>query len=462
MATNKSSSDFSQGRVPPHSTDAERSVLGAMVLDERAMTKMVSALTAECFYHQAHRTIFSSAIALFEKKVPVDIVTLATEMEANGTLDAAGGAAYLADLSTSVPTTANVDYYAKVVRDHWLARELIRAAQQISASSYRGDVPIEDLLESAQKDIFDIAQSKKRPDFERINSLMIDAIDYISELQKKKGAVTGLDTGFAGLNALTTGFHKGDLIVVAARPAMGKTAFVLNIAEHVSIRENTAVAIFSLEMTARQLVMRLLASHARVEGQRLRNGNLRKQDFMHLMNAGSVLQKADIYIDSAPQLSPLEIRARCRRLMAETPNLGLVVVDYIQLMEAAGKGIESRQQEIAYISRSLKAMALELNLPVVALSQLNRESEKGAGGKATRPQLSQLRESGAIEQDADVVMLLFRPGYYSDDPQYQNLAEVILAKQRNGPTGIVRLQFLDEYALFTDPPEGFYEQFDTE
>jgi replicative DNA helicase len=462
MATQSSSSTFSDGRVPPHSTEAEQSVLGAMMLDEHVVPIVIDMLTPACFYHHSHRFIFSAAITLFEKQTPIDIVTVATELSTKDTLESAGGAAYLAELSTHVPTTANAEYYAKVVHDHWLTRELIVASQEISAICYKGDIPVEDMLESAQKNVFDISQHKNRAHFEKLGKMMVSVIDYIEELHKKKGAVTGLDTGFKQLNDYTTGFHKGELIIIAARPAMGKTAFVLNIAEHISTRENTGVAIFSLEMTAQQLAMRLLSSHARVEGQRLRKGSLRKQDFTHLMNAGSVLQKAELYIDASPQLSPLELRARCRRLQSEVPNLGLVIVDYIQLMEASGRGIDSRQQEIAYISRSLKAMAMELEIPVIALSQLNRESEKGAGGKATRPQLSQLRESGAIEQDADVVMLLYRPGYYSDDPQYKNHAEVIIAKQRNGPTGIVHLQFLDSFALFTDPPEGYSASFDDE
>ncbi len=445
-------------RVPPHSIDAERCVLGSMMLDERVLAAVVDAIDANAFYVPGHRAVFKAARKLFEHQTAVDVVTVTNEILSQGRIEQIGGAAYLTELTDAVPTTANYEHYLKIVQDKWILRELIRTSQSVAAQCYVGELEVEQLLEAAQREVFDIAQRRTRGEFKRLKEMMLGTIDHLAELQEKKGNVTGVDTGFTELNDYTTGFHGGELIVIAARPAMGKTALVLNLAENVSLLDNRAVAIFSLEMTARQIVMRLLSSHARVDGQRLRRGDMRKQDWTALVQAGSALGKADIYIDASSQLTPLELRARCRRLKAEEPNLSLVIVDYIQLMDAPGRGIESRQQEISYISRSLKAMALELNLPVVALSQLNRESERGRE-KGARPQLSQLRESGAIEQDADLVMLLYRPSYYSDDPKYENHAEVIIAKQRNGPVGTIHLQFLDRFARFENPPEGFMDAY---
>jgi len=448
-------------RVPPHDTEAERSILGAMLIDERAVALGLDGLGDTAFYTPAHRLVFRAVRTLFERKEPSDIVTIASLLQAQNDLENAGGAAYIAGLASAVPTAANAEHYAKIVRDKFLMRELIRASQAVVADCYRGELSAEELIETAEQSVFKIAESRQRGDFEQLKKMMLGVIEYLEKLQQKGGAVTGLDTGFTQLNEMTTGLHGGELIVVAARPAMGKTAFVLNMAEHIAVHQNRAVAIFSMEMTARQVALRLLGSHARVEGQRLRKGDLRPQDWTALVQAGTALSKADIFIDASAQLTPLEINARCRRLKAENPNLALVVLDYIQLMDARGRAIEGRQQEIAYISRSLKAMAIELDLPVIAISQLNRESERGKD-KGSRPQLSQLRESGAIEQDADVVVLLYRPAYYSNDPKYADHAEAIIAKQRNGPTGTVHLQFLDRFARFDNPPEGFMDAYDTD
>ena len=443
-------------RVPPHSSEAERSVLGAVMLDEHALSVAVDVLHDAAFYFPAHRLIFSVVTKLFEQKAPVDSVSVTSELQSQGLLEKVGGASYITDVIDMVPTTANVGHYAKIVQDKWMVRELIQSTHKIAADCYRGELDTEELIESAEQDVFRLAQSRNRSDFVKISDQMMPVIEDLERNQEKKGMVTGVDTGFEKLNEMTTGFHGGELIIIAARPAMGKTAFALNIAEHVAISENRAVAIFSLEMTAKQLIMRLLASHARIEGQRLRRGNMSPRDWTALIQAGTALKKADIFIDASPQLTPLEIRARCRRLKAEQPNLALVMVDYIQLMDAHGRGIDSRQQEIAYISRSLKAMSSELDVPVMALSQLNRESERGRE-KGTRPQLSQLRESGAIEQDADLVLLLYRAGYYNDDDKYKNRSEIILAKQRNGPTGTVHLFFHDNFAKFEDPSQEFLE-----
>jgi replicative DNA helicase len=448
-------------RVPPHDTEAERSILGAMLIDERSVALGLDALGDAAFYTPAHRLVFRAVRTLFERKEPSDIVTIASLLQAQNDLENAGGASYIAGLASAVPTAANAEHYAKIVQDKYLMRELIRAAQAVAADCYRGEFSAEELIESAEQSVFKIADRRRRGDFEQLKKMMLGVIEYLEKLQEKGGAVTGLDTGFTQLNEMTTGLHGGELIIVAARPAMGKTALVLNMAEHIAVQQNRAVAIFSMEMTARQVALRLLGSHARVEGQRLRKGDLRPQDWTALVQAGTALSKADIFIDASPQLTPLEINARCRRLKAENPNLSLIVLDYIQLMDARGRAIESRQQEIAYISRSLKAMAIELDLPVIAISQLNRESERGKE-KGVRPQLSQLRESGAIEQDADVVILLYRPAYYSNDPKYADHAEAIIAKQRNGPTGTVHLQFLDRFTRFDNPPEGFMDAYDAD
>ncbi len=446
-------------RVPPNNIPAEKSVLGSMMLDERAVAEAVNVLKEKSFYVPAHRLIFSAITSLFEAQKPIDIISVATSLQTQSLLEKIGGAEYLTQLSESVPTTANIEYYARIVQDKCLVRELILASQNIVADCYRGELETKELLGNAEKKVFDIAQSGTKGDFAKISDMMLDTIEYLEELSKKSGSVTGVDTGFAQLNDFTTGLHGGELIIIAARPAMGKTAFALNLAENVAIKDNRAVAVFSMEMTARQLLLRILSSHAGVEGQKLRRGDLSQRDWTAFMQAGTVFKKAKIFIDASPQLTPLDVRARCRRLKADNPDLGLVIIDYIQLMDANTRGVDGRQQEVAYISRSLKAMAMELNLPVVALSQLNRESEKGKE-KGARPQLSQLRESGAIEQDADVVMLLYRPAYYSEDKKFADYAEVILAKQRNGPTGTVKLKFFNKFARFEDPPAGAFDGFD--
>ena len=446
-------------RIPPNNIPAERSVLGSMMLDERAVAEAVNVLKEKSFYVPAHRLVFSAITSLFEAQKPIDIISVATSLQAQNSLEKVGGEEYLAQLTESVPTTANIEHYARIVQDKWLVRELILASQNIVADCYRGELETKALLGNAEKKVFDIAQSGTKGDFAKISDMMLDTIEYLEELSKKTGSVTGVDTGFAQLNDFTTGLHGGELIIIAARPAMGKTAFALNLAENVAIKDNRGVAVFSMEMTARQLLLRILSSHAGVEGQKLRRGDLSQRDWTAFMQAGTVFKKAKIFIDASPQLTPLDVRARCRRLKADNPDLGLVIIDYIQLMDANAKGVDGRQQEVAYISRSLKAMAMELDLPVVALSQLNRDSEKGKE-KGARPQLSQLRESGAIEQDADVVMLLYRPAYYSEDPKFENYAEVILAKQRNGPTGTVKLNFFNKFARFEDPAPGAFDGFD--
>ena len=445
-------------RIPPHSKEAEQCVLGAMMLDETVLVAAIDALSTKSFYFPGHRHIFSSAENLFSKQSPVDVITVTDELASEELLEQAGGPVYLSELVDTVPTTANYEHYIKIVRGKWLMRELISAANRIASKCYEGNQEVGELLGNAQIELFDIDKLRKHGEFKKLGQMMGEAAKHLEKLIANKGSITGVDTGFAKLNDMTTGLHGGELIIIAARPSVGKTALALNLAENAAINDNKAVAIFSLEMTALQLVMRILASHVRIDAQKLRRGGLTQQDLSLLLNASAALKKADIYIDPSATLTPLEVSARCRRLKAENPNLGLVIIDYIQLMQGAGKSSENRQQEISYISRSLKALALELDLPVVALSQLNRESEKG-NEKGARPKLSQLRESGAIEQDADLVLLLFRKYMTSHDPKDENTAELIIAKQRNGPIGNILLKFECNYARFEDPPEGFAEMY---
>ncbi|MCK5852644.1 replicative DNA helicase [bacterium] len=445
-------------RVPPHSKEAEQCVLGAMMLDETVLVAAIDALSTKSFYFPGHRHIFSAAENLFSKQSPVDVITVSDELASEELLEQAGGPVYLSELVDTVPTTANYEHYVKIVRSKWLMRELISATNRIVSKCYEGNQEIGDLLGSAQVELFNIDKLREHGEFKKLGQMMGEAAKHLEKLIANKGSITGVDTGFTKLNDMTTGLHGGELIIIAARPSVGKTALALNLAENAAINDNKAVAIFSLEMTALQLVMRILASHVRIDAQKLRRGGLTQQDLSLLLNASAALKKADIYIDPSATLTPLEVSARCRRLKAENPNLGLVIIDYIQLMQGSGKNSENRQQEISYISRSLKALALELDLPVVALSQLNRESEKG-NEKGARPKLSQLRESGAIEQDADLVLLLFRKYMTSHDPKDENTAELIVAKQRNGPIGNILLKFENNYARFEDPPEGFAEMY---
>ena len=454
----KLSREMNEHYVPPNNASAEMSVLGSMMLDETVLMAAIDALNTKSFYFPGHRHIFTAAKNLFSKKSPVDVITVTDELASSELLEQAGGPVYLTELIDMVPTTANYEHYIKIVRDKWLMRELISAANRIISNCYESNQEVSDVFGSAQRELFKVDELSAHGEFKKLGSMMTEAAKHLKELIANKGDITGIDTGFTKLNDMTTGFHAGELIIVAARPSVGKTALALNIAENAAINGNKAIAIFSLEMTALQLTMRILSSHVRIDAQKLRRGALTNKDLALLLNASAALQNADIYIDPSATLTPLEISARCRRLKAENPNLGLVIIDYIQLMHGGGKSTENRQQEISYISRSLKSMALELKLPVIALSQLNRESEKGTE-KGARPKLSQLRESGAIEQDADLVLLLYRKYMTSHDPKDENTAELIIAKQRNGPIGNILLKFENKYARFEDPPEGFAEMY---
>jgi len=435
--------------TPPHSTVSEKSVLGSMLLDEYVQMTAFDMLTEGMFYHAAHKLLYQAMVDTFDMQKPVDTTTVVSLLTFRKQLEDAGGPGYISDLVTDVPTTANFEAYAKTVVDMWKLRKHIGVGRKMIENCMSGESDPEDIIEENERMVYEASQGRARNSFEPVTEVMKHTVATLERLKDMgKGGVTGVDTGFTKLNEMTTGFHRGELILVAARPAMGKTAFALNMAEHISSGTG-GVALFSLEMTSEQLVMRLLAAHARIPGQRLRTGTLSTPHWAALGQAMQHFKKCKIYIDGSASLTPTEMRSRCRRLKAEHPDLACVFVDYIQLMDG-GKGMRSRQEEVSYISRSLKQMAMELDLPVVALSQLNRESEK-VGGQGHRPQLSQLRESGSLEQDADVVLLLYRPSYFSNEDDER--AEVILAKQRNGPTGTVPLRFLDKFARFEDGVE---------
>ncbi|WP_079907804.1 replicative DNA helicase [Carboxydocella sp. JDF658] len=432
-------------RVPPHNLDAEQSVLGSMLLDQEAVFKAMEIIRAEDFYRDAHRLIFEAICDLADRSEPVDIITVAEELRQRGQLDKVGGAAYIATLSGIVPTAANVEYYARIIREKSLLRALISAATRIAQLGYEGEAEAEEILMQAEKMIYDLSQRKASRTFATMHEILMETFDRIEYLYQNKGDVTGVPTGFIDLDRLTSGLQPSDLIIVAARPAMGKTSFCLNIAQHAAIKAGIPVAIFSLEMSKEQLVQRMLCSEAMVDQHRLRTGQLTEQDWPRLVRAVGPMAQAPIFIDDTVGISVLEMRAKCRRLKAEH-GLGLVIIDYLQLMQGSRRS-ESRQQEISEISRALKGLARELNVPVIALSQLSRAVEQTHD---KRPNLSHLRESGAIEQDADIVSFIYREEYYNPDTEKKGIAEIIIAKHRNGPVGSVELGFLNEFTKFVN------------
>ncbi len=445
------------GREVPHSLEAEMSVLGAMLLEKDVIPRVIEKLDAESFYHNGHRLLFDAVVSLADSGTPVDMVTLTEALRREGKLEKTGGAAYLSSLFEILPTTAHLDSYLDIVREKALLRALGNAATDIVASCHRPQALAEQVLDEAEKRIFELTQRRLKSTVVPISVLVHRAMEQVESLQRSAGMLTGVSTGFRDLDSMTCGLQKSDLVVLAARPSMGKTALALNIAEHAAISHKVPVAIFSLEMAREQLVMRLLCSHAGVNAQSVRQGFLSQQGIEKLVHGCGSLSEAPLYIDDSPGMSNLEIRAKARILKAKH-DIGLVIIDYLQLMHVSGNRPDSRQQEVSDISRSLKALARELEVPVLVLSQLNREAENR---RDHRPMLSDLRESGAIEQDADVVLLLMRPAAYPDliesRPEDRNLAYINLAKQRNGPTGEKKLVFLEEYTRFvdfTDAPEN--------
>ncbi len=443
--------DFSSHKLPPQHIEAEQSILGGILIENEALNRVTEILDPDDFYRDAHRKIFDALINLSERDEPADLITLTNELRKIDQLDSIGGASYLASLIDSVPTAANIQYYARIVKEKAILRKLIQTSTEIITQSYEDRGDVESFLDEAERSIFEISEKRVRPSFYPIREIVKESFATIEKLFNKKEAVTGVASGFKELDRMTAGFQPSDLIIIAGRPSMGKTAFCLDIAEYAAIGNKIPVAIFSLEMSKEQLVIRMLCSQANVEGTRLRTGYLNESDWPKLTIAAGNLSESPIYIDDTAALSVLELRAKARRLKSDY-GLGMVIVDYLQLMKGRAR-VESRQQEISEISRSLKALAKELNIPVIAVSQLSRKTEERTGN---RPQLSDLRESGAIEQDADLILFIYRDEVYNRDPDNPNRgkAEVIIGKQRNGPIGKIDLAFLDKFTTFKDLYKG--------
>ncbi len=433
-------------RVPPHSIEAEQSVLGGLMLDNEAWLQVAERVTEGDFYRRDHNEIYRAIEALADAGKPYDVVTLAEWLQNQELLDSVGGLQYLAELTENTPSAANIAAYADIVRERSVLRSLVRAGTDIADSGYRTEGrSADELLDQAERSVFEIAERETRTKggFRRMKDLLVDALDRIDELFQRDNPITGVATGFYEIDMMTSGMQPSDLVIVAGRPSMGKTAFAVNIAQNAAVKESLPVAIFSMEMPSEQLAMRMLSSLGRIDQHKVRTGKLGDDDWPRLTQAVGVLSEINMFIDDTPALSPGELRTRCRRLAREQ-GLGLVVVDYLQLMQVHGSS-ENRATEISEISRSLKALAKELEVPVVALSQLNRSLEQRTD---KRPVMSDLRESGAIEQDADVIMFIYRDEVYDEDSPDKGIAEIIIGKQRNGPIGIRKLRFFGEYTTF--------------
>lgn len=426
----------------PQSIEAEQSVIGSMIIDKTAIAQAAEGLKEEDFYRDSHKVIFKAIIKMFQKDMAVDLVTLLEYLKSTSQLEKAGGATYVTEISGSVPTTANLSSYIKIVSEKSTLRRLIRASTEIIESSYNEQGNVEKVLDTAEKRIFDIAEKRSTSDYEALSDVLERSFQQIEKLFNNKGDITGVGSGFMDLDAKTSGFQKGDMVLIAARPSMGKTTFALNIAEHAALREGKSVVIFSLEMSKDQLAYKLLCSEANVDMLALRTGNLEDKDWDSIARASGPLSKAKIYIDDTAGVTVMEMKSKCRRIKIEH-GIDLIMIDYLQLM--SGSGSESRQQEVSEISRSIKALAKEMECPVIALSQLSRAPEQRADH---RPMLSDLRESGSIEQDADVVMFLYRDEYYNKETEEKNVGECIIAKQRNGPVGTVKLAWLGQFSKF--------------
>ena len=432
-------------RVMPNNVEAEQSVIGAMLMDRDAITIASEILTVDDFYQKQYGILFEAMVELYTENVPVDLITLQNRLKEKDVPPEISSLEFVRDMITKVPTSVNVGTYAKIVSEKAALRRLIRVNEEIASACYAGKDSVEEIMEDTEKKIFQVLQRKTNDEFVPIKDVVLNALDKIEAASRMKGSVTGMPTGFIDLDYKTSGFQPSDLILIAARPSMGKTAFVLNIAEYMAFRSNETVAIFSLEMSKEQLVNRLFALESRVDSQILRTGNLSDNDWSSLIEAAGVIGRSNLIIDDTPGISVSELRSKCRKYKLEH-NLGIIMIDYLQLMQGSRKS-ESRQQEISDISRSLKEIARELQVPVVALSHLSRAVEQRPDH---RPMLSDLRESGAIEQDADVVMFLYRDDYYNHDTEKKDVAEVIIAKQRNGPIGTVELAWLPRYTKFAN------------
>ncbi len=430
-------------KVPPHSLEAEQSVLGAMLLDKDAIAKAIDILVVDDFYREAHRIIFDAVVTLYNRAEPVDLIMVTELLRQKNALESVGGASYISSLANMVPTAANAEYYASIVKDKSIYRALVNAGNQISSMGFESGQDVEQTMDRAQQLIFNISQKGRIKTIDDMNTVLMRTFDRIERLYETKGAVTGVPTGFTEMDRMLSGLQPSELIIIAARPSMGKTALALNIATHVALNDKKPVLIFSLEMSQDLLAQRMLCAQASVNAQELRRGNLTDSDWPKLSQAIGKASEAPIFIDDTPTISALEIRSRARKLKIEK-GLGLIVIDYLQLIQGKGR-TESRQQEIAEITRSLKSLARELEVPVLSLAQLSRAVEATADKK---PMLSHLKESGEIEQSADVVAFIYRDEYYNVDTENKNIAEIIIAKQRNGPTGSFQLYWQKEYTRF--------------
>lgn len=446
-------------KVPPQNLDAEQSVLGAILLDNGALHTAIDLINRDDFYRESHRRIFTAMLELFERSEPIDIITITDHLKSKNELESVGGALYLTSLVSTMPTAANIRYHAKIVREKAILRGLLRSVSDIAGKVYSGESDTDELIDFAEKTIFDLHDRKLTNPFVTMKEVIKDSFQMIEQLYDKKETVTGVPTGYRALDELTTGLQKGDLIVIGGRPSMGKTAFSLNIAQHVAVELHEPVAVFSLEMSKEQLALRMLCAEAMVDSNNVRKGFIRKEDWHKLTSAAGNLAQAPIFIDDSSSMTVLEMRARARRIKAEH-GLSLIIVDYLQLMRGRAN-IESRVQEISEISRSLKALSKELKVPVIALSQLNRGVETRTGNK--KPTLSDLRESGAIEQDADVIIFLYRDEVYNKDSvDNKGKAEIIVAKQRNGPIDTVPLTFLSYCTRFVEHSDREYREAEDE
>ena len=434
------------GKIPPNDVEAEQAVIGSMLTDKEAVSAAMEVLKPEDFYREDNRTIFEAVLSLYGRSEPIDIITLKSELSSMGKFEAVGGLEYIAELPDKVPTTANVEQYIKIVEEKAVLRNLIKTANEIITLGYDQTQEVDSIIDGAEKKIFEVMQKKNQKGYTPIKDILVETFTELEQLYNQKQRITGIPTGFSDLDFRTSGLHNSDLILVAARPAMGKSAFALNIATNAAVRAKVPVAIFSLEMSKEQMTSRILCSEAMVDSNKVRTGKIDDEEWGKLAAASGELSEANIYIDDTPGISIMEIRAKCRKMKIEK-NIGLVVIDYLQLVQGSGKRGSSREQEIAEISRSLKILAKEIDVPVMALSQLSRAPEQRPDH---RPMLSDLRESGSIEQDADIVMFLYRDDYYNEDSEKKNIAEVILAKHRAGSTGTVELLWLGNYTKFAN------------
>ncbi|MFD2209474.1 replicative DNA helicase [Virgibacillus halophilus] len=437
---------MSNDRVPPHNIEAEQSIIGAIFLEPEAFSTASESLAPEDFYRAGHQRIFEVMLKLSDRGEPIDLLTVTAALKDSKLLEEVGGVSYLTEVAESVPTAANIGYYCRIVEEKALLRRLIHTATDIVTSTFAKEDEVDEVLNEAEKNILAVSGKKNAGAFKAIKDVLIDVYDSIEQLHNRDSDVTGIATGFQDLDRITSGFQRNDLIIIAARPSVGKTAFALNIAQNVAVKTDENVAIFSLEMGAEQLVQRMLCAEGNIDAQRLRNGQLQGEDWGKLTMAMGSLSNAGIYIDDSAGIRVSEIRSKCRRLKQEH-GLGMIMIDYLQLIQGSGSSRDNRQQEVSEISRSLKALARELNVPVIALSQLSRGVEQR---QDKRPMMSDLRESGSIEQDADIVGFLYRDDYYDKESEKQNIIEIIISKQRNGPVGTVELAFVKEYNKFVD------------